>query len=197
MKSNKLMSVVTLPLKTEPWQADILNKRMELCRLVYNSLLARMQERLSRIESDPEYIEARSEIKRVYQIRDDKLKREAKKSRSYTEAVGTVNAMLRNNGFSEFELIKLSSREATAYGENISNRVSQYTIARPMWAAFDAYLNHDGRQVHLKKEGSLNSLATDGTSGIRFTTVDEKASETKNGGVVLSMSSAVPATSAA
>ena len=37
MAENKIMSVVTLPLKTEKWQEDILQKRFELCRKIYNN----------------------------------------------------------------------------------------------------------------------------------------------------------------
>ena len=39
MAENKIMSVVTLPLKTEKWQEDILQKRFELCRKIYNNML--------------------------------------------------------------------------------------------------------------------------------------------------------------
>jgi hypothetical protein len=35
-KESKAMSVVTVKLKTEPWQIDVMNKRFELCRKDYN-----------------------------------------------------------------------------------------------------------------------------------------------------------------
>ena len=37
VKEHKAVSAVTLPLKTEKWQEDILFKRFELCRNIYKN----------------------------------------------------------------------------------------------------------------------------------------------------------------
>ena len=54
-KEPRIISVVTIPLKTEKWQEDRIDKRMEMCKDIYNSLLAKKLKQLRKIESDPDY----------------------------------------------------------------------------------------------------------------------------------------------
>ena len=75
---------------------------------------------------------------------------------------------LKNGGFTEFGFNKIANNEAKYYKENIPAITALHSIANPMWAAFDRYFYGDGKMVHFKKYGSMNSLASNGKSGIRL-----------------------------
>lgn len=58
-KENKIMSVVTVPLITEKWQEDVLQKRFELCRKIYNNMLHYEIKQLNKALHDKRYVEAK------------------------------------------------------------------------------------------------------------------------------------------
>lgn len=162
------VSVITIPLKTEIWQEDILSKRMELCRDVYNTMLGKRLKDLHKIEKLPEYEKAIAEIKRVYSISGSQDLAMEKKTISFKKAIGTKNTILSEWGFTEFGFNMIAIEEAKYFKENIPATTALHSIASPMWAAFDRYLYGDGKMVHYKKQGSFNSLASNGKSGIRL-----------------------------
>ena len=162
------VSVITIPLKTEIWQEDVLNKRMELCRDVYNTMLGKRLKDLHKIEKLPEYVKAITEIKRVYSLKDPKEIDKEKMSASFKNATETKNNILEEWGFTEFGFNKIANNEAKYYKENIPAITALHSIANPMWAAFDRYFYGDGKMVHFKKYDSMNSLASNGKSGIRL-----------------------------
>ena len=167
-RSSSPISVITIPLKTEIWQEDVLNKRMELCRNVYNTMLGKRLKDLQRIEQKPEYVEAMAEIKRVYSLNSpDEINRE-KGGATFKKAIEIKNAILREYGFTEFDFNKIANGEAKYFKENIPAITANLSIANPMWAAFDRYFYGDGKMVHFKRQGSFNSLASNGKSGIRL-----------------------------
>ncbi|MDK4491001.1 transposase [Fusobacterium necrophorum] len=47
--------VLTLPLKTEKWQEDILDKRLNIARLLYNASLNEILKRYRKMQNDVEY----------------------------------------------------------------------------------------------------------------------------------------------
>ena len=154
-KEPKSISVVTIPLITEKWQEDILTKRMECCRNIYNVMLGKKLKDLRRVERDPLYKESLAEIKRVYSIENEKEKAKAKKEQSFKDACDTKNRLLREAGFSEFDLIALAQEEAKYFPQNVSSTMAAMSIAKPMWAAFNSYLYKNGEMIHFKKKDSL------------------------------------------
>ena len=79
------MSVVTVPLKTRPFQDDIINKRMELCRKVYNNMLHDKLKDLRKMEHDKDYKASLEIIHSYYKCEDKKKAAEIKKSQEYKE----------------------------------------------------------------------------------------------------------------
>lgn len=47
--------VLTLPLKTEKWQEDILEKRLNIARMIYNACLSEILSRYYKMKKDAEY----------------------------------------------------------------------------------------------------------------------------------------------
>ena len=167
-RSPGTVSVITVPLKTEIWQEDVLNKRMELYRNVYNTMLNKRLKDLSKIWDLPEYDEAITKIRRVCSISNPVEMEKEKKSPSFKRASDTKNAILSERSFTEFGFNSIANEEARYFRENIPSSTVNLTIARPMWAAFEEYLYGGGRKVHPKNPGTFNSIASDGKSGIRL-----------------------------
>lgn len=157
--------VLTLPLKTEKWQEDIINKRLELQRQVYNAMLGFKLKQLEKLKQNPEYIEAMNSLREYAQ--NDK-----KGCKEYKEAGKKRNTLLREYGFSEFDFVSNSLKFAKYFSENIGSKVAAYSIGKPMWQAFDKMLFGIGDMVHFKCKDSVNSVVSDGKSAIKI--IDEK-----------------------
>ena len=181
MKPRKIMSVVTLPLKTEPWQADILMKRMEICRRVYNQLLREKMDTLNELEADPAYMSAVKEIRELYlefDKRDDNFMKKLFTPRQ------TCNEMLKAAGMTEYALISEVGEAAKRYPEHLSSNMAIYSIAKPLWAAMDTYLHSEGVTLREKSYGEVRSIASDGKSGIRIVDDSGHTLRSKIGGVI-------------
>lgn len=174
MAEKKMMSVVTLPLKTEKWQEDILQKRFELCRKIYNNMLHYEIKQLNKALHDKRYADAKKTIDEVYKIDDDKEKREKKQSEEYKQAVKISNEVLKEYGLTEFGFIKEALKQREIYKTNISSTIANLSIGKPLWSAMQKYLFGNGKKLHYKKYNSWGSMASDGKSGIRMVDKDGK-----------------------
>ena len=220
MKRQAPMSVVTMTLKVEPWQADILNKRMELCRLVYNSLLKKKLAVIHDLEADPIYRSARDGIrenfmKKVYNESNPNFIKKYDETDFSTVAEAGISApadtdallkknrkvcdaMLKEAGISKYAVISDAIDEAGLYPENLSSNMVIYSVATPLWAALDAYLRDASADPRPKEQGSVRSLASDGKSGIRIVDDSGHTLRSKIGGVIaMHIFSAVPAAKSA
>ena len=167
-KEPKVMSVVTLPIKVEKWQEDILLKRFELCRKIYNNMLHYEIKQLNKALSDPRYVEGRKIINETYKLSDEKEKKARKKSEEYKAAVNATNDVLKEYGFTEFSFASTVLAFREPYSLNISSSISDLSIAKPMWAAMQKRIFGSGNRVHFKKYDSWTSMASNGKSGIRM-----------------------------
>lgn len=161
------MSVVTVPLKTRPFQDDIINKRMELCRKVYNNMLHEKLKDLRKMEHDKDYIASKEVIISAYKCEDKSKAKEIKKSEEYKKAQEVQKEKMKEYGFSEFAFSSLVLDYIKPFSTNITGTVAIYSISKPMWTAFDKYFFSNGTMVHYKKTGSLNSVASDGKAGLK------------------------------
>ena len=167
------MSVVTLPLKYEPWQRDVMNKRFELCRNVYNAMLGYEIKQFGKMQRDPRYKEIAPVIESAYKgaERDSDGKAKIKITPELKEAFDKKNAIEQEYGLTEFGFtssVRMFYKEKIDFTQNISSNLAILSIAKPMWAAFSAVMYRGGEQVSFKKYGELNSVATDGKSGMRL-----------------------------
>lgn len=109
--------------------------------------------------------EIAEELKKLDAEAEQKKK---KKSQKLKELYNYRNAILKNNGFTEFSFTG-DVADYNCYKENISSNMAALSIAKPMWSAFEKFLYGNGDSVHYKKWDSELSLASNGKSGIRFT----------------------------
>lgn len=154
--------VLTLPLKTEIWQEDIINKRLEIMRIVYNAMLGYEQEKLRRLKADSEFIALTESL--FYLINEDK-----KESMEYKAAIKRRGEMLQDYGFTEYQFRSEVAMFSSYFSENIGSMIANISIAGPMWTAFHTLLYGKGDMVHFKKKNSIHSVTSDGKSFLRVT----------------------------
>ena len=161
--SNKV-SVVTLPLKTEPWQTDKLNRIFESCRCIYNAMLSRLMKEYRKLKRDPRYIEYSERIRDCYNDTDP-----ARRSSSECRlAIDERNRLFKEYGFTAFDFTNLGTECYDHYKEIVPSIVKNRSITKPLWGAFSDMFYKNGKQVRYKKTGDWNSIASDGKSGLRL-----------------------------
>ena len=127
--------VLKFRLKTEKWQEDIMDKRFEAGRKLYNSLVSKSLKVLRELEKTKVYRDA-------YEKKDWK----------------TIDKLRKEVGLSEYGLIKMITPLRYPFKEHIKSHIAQQ-IASRVWKAYDKYFHNKGQSISFKKYGSLNSLA--------------------------------------
>ena len=169
---SEMMSVVTIPIKTEKWQDDMLEKRFRAYRETYNVLLAKMKKELGKLQHNPEYMESYQIIMSAY---DKELsegeRKKIKNSEEYKLAKKRQQEMLREKGFSQFGLCRAAKDYYKYYDMHIPSSTVARSITNPMWAAFEKLIFGNGQKVAFKRQDDFRRIASDGKSGLRI--VDE------------------------
>lgn len=146
--------IVQFPLKTEKYQEAILNKRFEIGRQIYNSLVNITQKRYKEMIKTKQYRNLRS------QLSDDKKKNKV----IYKE----ISKILKQYDMSEYSFHNDVKKMQQHFSDNIDSFTAQ-KIASHLWAAYNKFFYGNGKAIHYKKYGSLNSLeGKSNKAGIRF-----------------------------
>lgn len=138
---------LTLPLKLEKWQSDHLEKRFEIARQLYNTLVHAELKRIHRIERMPEY----REIERQIEATTDKKEKWALKNQK--------KQFLRKNGINRNTFTTDMKRFYKHFNDNIGSNVAQHGIVSQVLTAFEkVYIENQSGEVHFKKPGDLCSV---------------------------------------
>lgn len=165
MKDKKQRYILTLKLETEKYQEDILNKRFELGRQLYNSVLGKSLKRYKEMIKTKRWRKNQINISNVYKLEKDKNK--AKKlSKEYFEI---KKNMLKEFNLSEYSLHADIKNMQKHFKNNIDSFTAQ-KIASQVWKSYDKLLYGDGKTVHFKPyNNGLNSLeGKSNKTGIRY-----------------------------
>ncbi len=166
-------SVLTLPLKTEKWQEDLINKRLRLGCDVYNAMRNGLSKRYDKMINDKRYIESIEIVKKQYTIEDTKEKRIYKKSDKFKDAEIMLKDLRKEYGFSgRFDFCSIVKQYVKIYEANISSVAARLSIAHPLWQAYEKYMFKEGRQISFRKYRDFNTLMTDGKSYLRIVDKD-------------------------
>lgn len=146
--------IVQFPLRTEKFQEDILDRRFEIGRKIYNSLVNVTQKRYK------EMIKTKQ-----YRVLLSSLSNDKKKDKDIWKQ---INEIRKQYGMSEYSFHEDVKRMQKHFKENIDAFTAQ-KIASTLWKAYDKLFFSNGEVIHYKKYGSLNSLeGKSNISGIRF-----------------------------
>lgn len=153
--------VVQFPLRTEKYQEDILNKRFEIGRKIYNTLVKITQSRYKEMIKTKLYRSIKLELSEIYKTDKIKSKRKA-------ELCKQLNEIYKQFGLSEYSFHVDVKDMQHHFKDNIDSFTAQ-KIASNLWKAYDKLLFGDGDKVHYKKYNSLNSLeGKSNKTGIKF-----------------------------
>lgn len=137
---------LTLPLKLEKWQSDRLEKRFEIGRQIYNTIVHAELKKLRKLERTQQYQEIEQKLENAKQ---EETKELWKKKRQ----------LLDQNGLSENHFKADMKYYYPHFKDNIASSVAVHGIASQAWTAFEkVLLSKDGKMVHFKKKGELSSL---------------------------------------
>ena len=146
--------VVEFPLKTEKYQEDVLNKRFETGRKMYNSLVNVTQKRYKEMVKTRKYRNLMSSL-----TGNRKNDREIWKQ---------INEICRQYGMSEYSFHEDVKSIQHHFRKNIDSATAQ-KIATELWKSYDKLFHGNGKKVYYKKYGTFNTLeGKSNASGIRF-----------------------------
>ena len=146
--------IVEFPLKTEKYQEVILNKRFEIGRQIYNSLVNVTQKRYKEMIKTNKHRTLLSSL-----IGNNKSDKEIWKQ---------INDIRKQYGMSEYSFHEDVRQMQKHFKDNIDSFTAQ-KIATTLWKSYDKLFYGNGKKVYYKKYGELNSLeGKSNSTGIRF-----------------------------
>lgn len=146
--------IVQFLLKTEKYQEDILDKRFEIGREIYNSLVNVTQKHYKEMIKTKNYRNLMS-----------KLSGDKKKDRFIWKQ---LNDIRKQYGMSEYSFYNDVTKIRHHFSDNIDSSTAQ-KIAKNLWRAYDRFFYGNGEKIRYKKYGSFNSLeGKSNDTGIRF-----------------------------
>lgn len=141
--------VLTLDLKTDRHQENILNKRLEISRNIYNSCLNFLYKRYCAMTQSKQY----QKILKMEKGRDRNRK---------------FNDLNKEYGLTEYSLHSYVKPMQKHFKLNIDSFTAQ-KIATRCFNAFQKLMFHQSKKVYFKKYGEVNSLeGKSNKTGIRF-----------------------------
>lgn len=146
--------IVEFPLKTEKYQEDILNKRFEIGRQIYNSLIHVTQKRYKEMIKTKKYRSLMSSL-----TGNKKTDKEIWKQ---------INDIRKQYGMSEYSFHKDVKIMQEHFKDNMDSFTAQ-KIATELWKSYDKFFYGNGKKIYYKKYGEMNSFeGKSNKTGIRF-----------------------------
>jgi len=157
-KDKKKCFVLQFRLETESWQDDLLNKRFEASRKIYNALVSESLRRWNELKKTKQY---RNLIK--------SLNHDKKHDKPIWEE---VRQMRKGAGLTEYGIVNMVP-PIRKYWSHLIDADTAQAIAKNVWRAWNEYFHGNGRKIHFKKYGQLTSLSGQSNrQGIRFRAKD-------------------------
>ena len=155
-KSNSNSFIIELKLKSKQHQNDILNKRFEVARKMYNSTLSYALKQYNLLREKKEY---QNLLSQYFKESDEKLKKLLSQN---------LNILRQSYNLTEYGLHSYIVKLQNNYKTHIDSNTSQ-KIASTVWKAISSVIFGKGKKVQFKKYGQLDSVeGKTNKSGIRF-----------------------------
>lgn len=169
-KSKEQSFIVQFKLQTELWQDDILNKRFNIGRKMYNALVTITQNRYNEMiktklyrNTYAELIEVAAKIKKYKE--KDVQKQLVIERKNLLDILNNLRSKYKINEYAFHEDVKQMQHH---FKKNIDSFTAQ-KIATRLWKSYDKLIFGDGEKVHYKKYDTLNSLeGKSNNTGIRI-----------------------------
>ena len=146
--------IVEFPLKTEKYQEDILDKRFEIGRQIYNSLVNVTQKRYKEMMKTQKYRTLLSSL--------------TGNKKSDQKIWKQINDMRKEYGMSEYSFHE-DVKQMQKHFKNNMDAFTAQKIASQLWKSYEKLFYGNGKKVYYKKYGEFNSLeGKSNRTGIRF-----------------------------
>nr|WP_253198269.1 transposase [Clostridium sp. CF011] len=156
---------MNLNLKLEKFEEKILDKRFEIGRKIYNSVLGKALSRYNEMSKTKNWRKNQSELSNIYKNKLDKKEL----NKLCTPYFDIKNAMLKEFRLTEYSLHEDVRSTQHTFKHNLDSFTAQ-KIASRVWESLENNLFGKGEQVHFKgRNNPLNSLEgkSNGT-GIKY-----------------------------
>lgn len=141
--------ILTLELDTQIYQEDILDKRLEISRNIYNSCLGELYKRYNLMKESKEY-------QKVVKIEKGKDRNKQ------------FNELNKKHGLTEYSLHNYVKPMQKHFKKNIDSFTAQ-KIATRCFKAFQKLMFHQSNKVYFKRHSEMNSIeGKSNKTGIRF-----------------------------
>lgn len=161
-KEAKLVSIIEMQIIPEVWQEHILAKKFEDARCVYNSSLGILLNRYNEIRKTKEFRADQEKIVEYYKNKTGKMPDGIK------AIFDKRNQLYKENQLTQFGVNTVVLEQSKYYQKNIPSNVASVTVAEALWRALNTLIYGNGKSVTFKRTGSINALASNNKSGIRF-----------------------------
>lgn len=161
---NKSRYVLTLKLNYDKYQKDILDKRFEIGRQIYNSLLSKSFKRYKEMIKTKRWRENQNNIKNIY------LNNESNKAKKIAKQYFNIKKeMLKEFDLSEYSLHSDVKNMQKHFKKNIDSFTAQ-KIASNLWSSYDKLLFGNGKYIYFKRyyEGLSSLEGKSNKAGIRY-----------------------------
>lgn len=153
-KEKKERFILTFRLQTESWQEDIIDKRIEAGRKIYNQLVSESLKRWNELKKSKKY---RNLLKSLTHDKEKDL-----------PVWQEINRLRKDVGLSQYGLSNMVTPIRQYWKKYINTHLAQ-KISLQVWHSYEDYFYGKGKHIRYKKYGQLNSLeGKDNTNGIIF-----------------------------
>lgn len=153
--------IVEYPLVVDKWQADILDKKFEVARKLYNELLSKTVKKHDEITKTKKYRELIASIERD----ENGVSKKTKENKAIW---AKINSIYKDNNFTKYGFGSMMTDLYQRYNTSLDSSTVN-SIACNVWAAWEKVLFGNGERVHFKKYGDVNVLQGQRSkSGIRY-----------------------------
>ena len=165
MAENTPHCIIEFKLYTERWQADRLAHMFDCFERMYNIIIRYAIKQLATLKADEEYkslLESYSKL-----LKKSELSKSEKALKSTISK--RLNEIVKSYGLSkcQFETY-LKLNRSNAFNGQLHSAITQ-KIALAAWTAVEKVLYGDGKKLHFKKRGAMQSFeGKSNTTGIQF-----------------------------
>lgn len=170
---------ITLPLITEPWHEDFINKRIDMCHRLYNQCVKKTKNAYVEMIKTKEYRAIKEELQEIYKEKklkeaeekaveekegkDGNKKKEKDKKDKKTpreeELYKQLNNLKMKYKITQFGMMELSSKLAKKAGYNVDLSYDETSrVGKRLWSAWHKFLYENGNDVHFSKYYNYNSV---------------------------------------
>lgn len=167
--------IVQFPLLTERWEDDVLNKRFEIGRHIYNCLVTVTQKRYKEMiktkiyrSAYSELVDTNKEIEKLSNRKKDFNEEIKSLKQKRSKSLNVLNALRKRYDISEYSFHNDVKNMQKHFKTHIDSFTAQ-KIATALWRAYKDLLFGEGKTIHYKKYGTFNSLeGKSNKTGIKY-----------------------------